>query len=61
MEKINQQKGQILYDRIDSSDFYTGTAYKDSRSLNLNSPLLAAWDEENKSFPYYQRNVVKLT
>ncbi len=33
MEQINRKKGQILYDTIDSSGFYTGTADKDSRSL----------------------------
>jgi phosphoserine aminotransferase len=34
MEKINQEKAQILYDAIDSSDgFYTGHADKKARSL----------------------------
>jgi phosphoserine aminotransferase len=33
MERINKEKGKILYDLIDSSDFYRGTADKDSRSL----------------------------
>ena len=33
MEQINQEKGSILYDFIDESGFYKGTAAKDSRSL----------------------------
>ncbi|MBW1781379.1 MAG: 3-phosphoserine/phosphohydroxythreonine transaminase [Deltaproteobacteria bacterium] len=33
MEKINQEKGSILYGFIDSSGFYRGTAAQDSRSL----------------------------
>ena len=33
MEEINKKKAGMLYDLIDSSDFYRGTADKDSRSL----------------------------
>ncbi|MDY7037574.1 MAG: 3-phosphoserine/phosphohydroxythreonine transaminase [Thermodesulfobacteriota bacterium] len=33
MERINKEKANILYDFIDGSDFYTGTAARDSRSL----------------------------
>jgi len=33
MEQRNQEKANILYDYIDSSDFYKGTADKESRSL----------------------------
>jgi len=33
MEEINKKKASMLYDLIDSSDFYRGTADKDSRSL----------------------------
>ena len=33
MERINQEKAEILYDCIDQSDFYRGTAEPDSRSL----------------------------
>jgi phosphoserine aminotransferase len=33
MERINKEKGKMLYDFIDRSDFYRGTAAKDSRSL----------------------------
>ena len=33
MEKINKKKGEIIYNYIDNSGFYRGTADKDSRSL----------------------------
>jgi phosphoserine aminotransferase len=33
MEQINEEKAGLLYDFIDKSDFYRGTAAKDSRSL----------------------------
>ena len=33
IEKINQEKGTLLYGFIDQSDFYQGTASRDSRSL----------------------------
>jgi len=33
MEEINQKKARILYETIDSSDFYKGTTQPDSRSL----------------------------
>jgi phosphoserine aminotransferase len=33
MEKINKKKGEMIYNFIDSSGFYRGTADKDSRSL----------------------------
>jgi len=33
MAKFNEEKANLLYDFIDSSDFYTGTAATDSRSL----------------------------
>ena len=33
MERINQEKAKLLYDFIDRSNFYRGTAAKDSRSL----------------------------
>lgn len=33
IEKINQEKAQLLYDAIDSGDYYRGHAEKDSRSL----------------------------
>jgi phosphoserine aminotransferase len=33
MEKLNQQKASLLYQAIDKTDFYKGTAEKESRSL----------------------------
>jgi len=33
MEDINREKARLLYDLIDSTDFYRGTAQKDSRSM----------------------------
>jgi phosphoserine aminotransferase len=33
MDAINRQKAGLLYDLLDESDFYRGTADKDSRSL----------------------------
>jgi phosphoserine aminotransferase len=33
MEKINREKGELIYSCIDSSGFYKGTARKESRSL----------------------------
>lgn len=33
MDKLNREKGALIYDAIDASDFYTGTADADSRSL----------------------------
>ncbi|RLB12535.1 MAG: 3-phosphoserine/phosphohydroxythreonine transaminase [Deltaproteobacteria bacterium] len=33
MEKINRKKANMLYEVIDSSDFYRGTAQKESRSM----------------------------
>ncbi len=47
MEAINRRKAGLLYDAIDSTDFYRGHAEKDSRSLmnisfNLPTPELEA-------------------
>ncbi len=47
MEKINNEKAALLYEAIDSSDFYRGHAKKESRSMmnitfNLPSPELEA-------------------
>ncbi len=33
IEKINRQKADLLYNAMDSSDFYRGTVEKDSRSI----------------------------
>ncbi len=47
IEKVNREKAGILYDMIDSTDFYRGHARKDSRSMmnvtfNLPTPELEA-------------------
>ena len=49
MEKINRKKGQILYNTIDSSGFYTGTADKESRSL-MNVTFRLPGEELEKLF-----------
>ena len=48
MEKINKEKAKILYDFIDNSGFYRGTADKDSRSLMNVTFRLPNEDLENK-------------
>ncbi len=48
MEKINKEKGALIYDFIDQSDFYKGTAEKDSRSLMNVTFRLPSEDLEKK-------------
>ena len=48
MERINKEKAAILYDFIDQSDFYRGTATKDSRSLMNVTFRLPTEDLENR-------------
>jgi len=49
MGRINQDKGALLYDFIDQSDFYKGTAEKDSRSL-MNVTFRLPSEELEKKF-----------
>jgi phosphoserine aminotransferase len=49
MEKINKQKAAILYDIIDSSDFFVGTAAKEDRSL-MNVTFITPSEELNQKF-----------
>ena len=49
MEKINQEKAKLLYDYIDSTDFYRGTADSDSRSL-MNVTFRLKTEELEKKF-----------
>ncbi|MFH1242967.1 MAG: 3-phosphoserine/phosphohydroxythreonine transaminase [Pseudomonadota bacterium] len=49
MERINKEKGAIIYDFIDESDFYRGTADKDSRSL-MNVTFRLPDEELEKKF-----------
>jgi len=48
MHQINKNKGKILYDFIDRSDFYQGTAAPDSRSLMNVTFRLPSEDLENR-------------
>ncbi len=49
MEKINREKGSILYDVIDNNDFYQGTAEMDSRSF-MNVTFRLPSEELEKEF-----------
>jgi phosphoserine aminotransferase len=49
MEKVNREKAQILYDMMDRSDFYRGTAKEDSRSL-MNLTFRLPSEELEKRF-----------
>jgi phosphoserine aminotransferase len=49
MEKINEEKAAILYNYIDSQDFYRGTARPDSRS-RMNVTFLLPEAELEKEF-----------
>jgi phosphoserine aminotransferase len=49
MEALNQEKAKVLYDFIDNSDFYRGTAEKDSRSL-MNVTFRLPSEELEKQF-----------
>ena len=49
MERINQEKAALIYDHIDQSDFYKGTAEKDSRSL-MNVTFRLPDEELEKKF-----------
>ncbi|SPD75210.1 Phosphoserine aminotransferase [uncultured Desulfobacterium sp.] len=48
MAQINRQKGDVIYGFIDKSDFYKGTAEKDSRSLMNVTFRLPTEDLEKK-------------
>ncbi|MEJ2544519.1 MAG: 3-phosphoserine/phosphohydroxythreonine transaminase [Calditrichaceae bacterium] len=48
LEEINRNKAQMLYDTIDNSDFYRGTANEDSRSIMNVTFRLPSEDLEQK-------------
>jgi phosphoserine aminotransferase len=48
MERINKEKGKMLYDFVDQSGFYRGTAAKDSRSLMNVTFRLPSEELDNK-------------
>ena len=49
MKKNNIKKADLLYNFLDSSDFYTGTAVKEDRSL-MNVPFVLPKDDLNAKF-----------
>ncbi|WP_028319857.1 3-phosphoserine/phosphohydroxythreonine transaminase [Desulfatiglans anilini] len=49
MELLNREKGKTIYDLLDRSDFYRGTADKDSRSL-MNVTFRLPSEELEKRF-----------
>ncbi|AKL96917.1 phosphoserine aminotransferase SerC [Clostridium aceticum] len=49
MKKINQEKASILYDYLDSSSMFKGTAAKKDRSL-MNVPFITDSEELNVKF-----------
>jgi phosphoserine aminotransferase len=48
MEKINREKAALIYDILDTSDFYRGTVEKESRSMMNVTFRLPAEDLEKK-------------
>ncbi|OQX62589.1 MAG: 3-phosphoserine/phosphohydroxythreonine transaminase [Deltaproteobacteria bacterium] len=56
MERINREKAALLYDLIDQSDFYQGTADPDSRSLMNVTFRLPTEDLEKKFVEEALRN-----
>lgn len=49
MEATNRKKAAILYDYLDSSDFYKGTVVKEDRSL-MNVPFVSPSEELDAAF-----------
>jgi phosphoserine aminotransferase len=49
LEKNNIKKADLLYNYLDSSDFYSGTAVKEDRSL-MNVPFVLPNDDLNAKF-----------
>jgi phosphoserine aminotransferase len=49
MQKINEEKAQILYDFLDNSKMFSGTAVKKDRSM-MNITFIANTDELNDKF-----------
>lgn len=49
MQKINEEKANLLYDYIDSTDFYTNSVNKADRSM-MNVPFVTANAELDKKF-----------
>lgn len=49
MKKRNEEKAALLYDYLDSTDFYTATAAKEDRSI-MNVPFVTGNDELDAKF-----------
>ena len=49
MQKLNEQKAKLLYDYLDSSSLFKGTAEKKDRSL-MNVPFVTGSEELDKKF-----------
>jgi phosphoserine aminotransferase len=49
IEKVNRDKASLIYNAIDSTDFYKGTVDKDSRSL-MNVPFRLPSEDLEKEF-----------
>ncbi len=49
MEQINKQKSKLIYDFLDDSDFYQGTADKNCRSL-MNVPFVCKNENLHEAF-----------
>jgi len=49
IQKINEEKAQILYDFLDNSNMFNGTVVKKDRSI-MNIPFIASSDELNNKF-----------
>ncbi|MCH2042610.1 MAG: 3-phosphoserine/phosphohydroxythreonine transaminase [Saprospiraceae bacterium] len=52
MEKINRDKAQLLYNAIDTSEYFEGTAAKEDRSI-MNVPFVMKEDQYTKKFMEY--------
>ena len=49
MKKRNEEKAALLYDYLDSTDFYTATARKEDRSI-MNVPFVTGNEELDAKF-----------
>ena len=49
MKRINEEKAALLYDYLDSTDFYTATARTEDRSI-MNVPFVTGSDELDAKF-----------
>jgi len=57
MEKINKQKANLLYDYIDQSKMFVGTAEKDSRSLmNVCFVMKPQYTDKEEAFMDFAKN-----